>query len=99
MAKKGYVYILASDRNGTLYIGVMSDLGRREWEHRTKAQDGFTARYGVRSLVYAEALDDMQTAIAREKAMKKWRREWKIVLIEKSNPQWLDLSAEIGRNG
>ncbi|MFA6279249.1 MAG: GIY-YIG nuclease family protein [Bdellovibrionales bacterium] len=90
--KKGYVYILASDRNGTLYIGVTSDIGRREWEHRTKSQSGFTARYGVDRLVYVESFDDIATAIVREKAMKKWRRAWKIELIEKANPEWENLS-------
>ena len=91
MAKKGYVYILASGRNETLYIGVTSQMPRRDCEHKNEAHKGFTSRYKVNRLVYVEEHDDMTTAIAREKAMKKWRRAWKIELIEKANPAWDDL--------
>ncbi len=85
------VYILASKRHGTLYVGVTSDLGRRVQEHQSDALEGFTKRYGVHTLVYAEFHDTMPLAIAREKQIKKWRRAWKIRLIEESNPEWRDL--------
>ncbi|HEY4135648.1 MAG TPA: GIY-YIG nuclease family protein [Alphaproteobacteria bacterium] len=91
----GYVYILASDRNGTLYVGVTSDLVRRIHEHREDAIDGFTKRYGVKRLVHYEQYDDIQTAIQREKNLKRWIRDWKITLIERSNPDWLDLYPQI----
>jgi putative endonuclease len=86
-----YVYLLASKKYGTLYLGVTSDLVRRGYEHRTKAVEGFTARYGVDRLVWFETHDDVVTAIAREKELKKWRRNWKISLIEEQNPDWVDL--------
>ncbi len=96
MPKKGYVYILASGRNGTLYIGVTSDIGKREWEHKTKqGPKSFTARHKINKLVYCESYDDMNTAIAREKAMKKWNRAWKMKRIEKDNPEWQDISSQI----
>jgi putative endonuclease len=95
MRKYGYVYILASKSNGTLYIGVTSDIERRDWEHKTKEKEGFTARYNVNRLVYVEVHDCISDAIAREKAMKKWRRAWKIELIEEANPDWRDLSSEL----
>ena len=85
------VYILASQRNGTLYIGVTSDLVQRIWQHKNDAVEGFTEKYGVHSLVYFELLDDMLNAITREKQLKKWNRAWKLVLIEKPNPTWQDL--------
>jgi putative endonuclease len=85
------VYILASTRNGTLYIGVTSDVVRRVWEHRYVEVDGFTKQYGVYRLVYAEFHQLMAEAILREKQLKRWRRAWKIDLIEQGNPQWLDL--------
>ena len=87
----GHVYILASDRNGTLYIGVTSNLPRRVWEHREGLIAGFSKRYGVKRLVYTEAYDRIEDAIAREKAMKKWNRLWKLDLIERVNPEWADL--------
>ena len=87
----GYVYILASDRNGTLYIGVTNDLARRTWEHREGLVAGFTKRYSVKRLVYIESFDRIEDAIAREKAMKKWNRLWKLDLIERQNPNWDDL--------
>jgi putative endonuclease len=89
--KRPCVYILANRRNGTLYIGVTSDLDRRTWEHRSDAVEGFTRRYGVKMLVYAEFHETMPEAILREKQLKKWRRAWKLDLIERNNPQWRDL--------
>ncbi|MCY1271759.1 GIY-YIG catalytic domain protein [compost metagenome] len=91
MERHPFVYILASKRNGTLYIGVTADLVRRAWEHRTNAAEGFSQRYGVHQLVYYEQHVSMLEAIAREKRLKKWRREWKIDLIESFNPDWQDL--------
>ena len=89
------VYLLASRRNGTLYVGVTSALIRRVWEHKNDLAAGFTKRYQVHTLVWYEAHDTMESAISREKAIKGWRRAWKIGLIEKSNDQWRDLYAEI----
>ena len=88
------VYVLASMRNGTLYIGVTSDLPRRMFEHRNGLIEGFTKRYDVKMLVYAEFFDAMQDAIAREKRLKEWRRAWKLRLIEGANPEWHDLYDE-----
>ena len=90
-----YVYLLASDRNGTLYIGVTNDLVRRVHEHKEKVADGFSKRYGVTRLVWFETFDDPANAITREKDIKKWRRDWKLRLIERSNPQWIDLYSQI----
>ena len=89
--KQYYVYILANDRNGTLYIGVTSDLIKRIYEHRSDLVDGFTQEHQVHQLVYYEITDDINSAIAREKQLKSWNRKWKIDLIEKTNPQWEDL--------
>jgi putative endonuclease len=86
-----YVYLLARKRDGTLYLGVTNDLGRRIWEHKTKAIPGFSARYGVDRLVWYEIYERIDEAITREKALKKWRRAWKIKLIEDMNPEWRDL--------
>ena len=86
-----YVYILASRKHGTLYIGVTNDLIRRVYQHRTDAVPSFTSRYGVHLLVWFECYDDVVNAITREKELKKWRRDWKINLIEQSNPNWDDL--------
>jgi len=91
MDRQPAVYILASKRNGTLYIGVTSGLVRRVWEHRQGITGGFTQKYNVCRLVYYELFQDMPSAILREKQMKKWRRAWKIRLIEENNPQWKDL--------
>jgi putative endonuclease len=91
------VYILANRRHGTLYVGVTSDVARRVWEHRTGAVDGFTHRYDVHSLVYAEFHATMVDAILREKRIKKWRRAWKIKLIEGANPDWRDIYEDINR--
>ena len=89
------VYILASDKNGTLYTGVTSDLVRRIWEHKNGAHEGFTKKYEVHTLVWYERHETMESAISREKAVKKWERSWKIELIEKLNPEWRDLYQEI----
>jgi putative endonuclease len=89
--KQPCVYMLASQRNGTLYIGVTSDLVRRVWEHKQDFVEGFTRKYGVHVLVWYEQHEDMHTAIAREKALKEWKRAWKLELIEKMNPEWKDL--------
>jgi putative endonuclease len=86
-----YVYILASDRNGTLYVGVTSDLSRRVWEHKEGLTPGFTSKHGVVRLVWYEEYSDISDAITREKRLKRWRRAWKLRLIEAHNPQWLDL--------
>jgi putative endonuclease len=89
--KQYYVYILASKRNGTLYIGVTNNLLKRVYEHKNNLIKGFTQKYNVHNLVYYEQHNDIGKAITREKQMKKWKRQWKIELIEKSNPQWNDL--------
>ena len=89
--KTYFVYIMASKKNGTLYIGVTNDLQRRVWQHKNNVHDGFTKKYGVHRLVYFEAIPDIKGAIIREKQMKKWKRQWKINLIEKENPNWDDL--------
>ena len=86
-----YVYILASRKHGTLYIGVTSNLLGRTYQHKTGAAKGFTSRYHVHLLVWFESHDDPLSAIAREKELKKWRRDWKINLIERSDPEWVDL--------
>ncbi|SNR85571.1 MULTISPECIES: GIY-YIG nuclease family protein [unclassified Azospirillum] len=91
MSRTYHVYIMASDRNGTLYVGITSDLARRVYEHRQGAMAGFTKRYGVKRLVYLEPFDDVEHALQRERQIKKWNRNWKLELIEKTNPQWLDL--------
>jgi len=93
--KQPCVYILASQANGTLYIGVTADLVVRIYQHKQKQVEGFTKKYGVNMLVYYEMHDDMRTAIAREKAIKKWNRAWKLKLIEKNNPNWQDLYENI----
>ena len=93
--KQPSVYILASKRNGTLYIGVTSNLVQRIWQHKSDLVEGFTKKYQVHTLVYYEQHADMQAAITREKQLKKWNRAWKIELIEKANPQWRDLWTDI----
>jgi putative endonuclease len=95
MTKQPAVYILAGKRNGTLYIGVSSDLQKRTWEHKNNAIEGFTRKYGVHQLVYYELHGDMVSAITREKQMKKWNRAWKLEVIEKQNPDWKDLWNDI----
>ncbi len=91
MPKEFYVYILASKRNGTLYTGVTSNLVQRIWQHKEGFVEGFTLTYRVKRLVYFEAHDSAESAITREKQIKKWRRAWKVELIEKNNPGWKDL--------
>lgn len=85
------VYLLASRRNGTLYVGVTSNLVQRVWQHRNHLVEGFTKRYGVSRLVWFELHETMASAIRREKAIKEWKRAWKIQLIEETNPEWVDL--------
>jgi putative endonuclease len=89
--RQAYVYILASKRNGTLYIGVTSNLVKRVYEHRTQCVDGFSSKYQVHKLVYFETCQDISAAIAREKQLKQWNRLWKMRLIEQFNPEWTDL--------
>jgi putative endonuclease len=93
--KRPCVYILASERNGTLYVGVTSDLTRRIWEHKTDVAEGFTRHYRVHSLVHAEFHETMAEAILREKQVKKWNRAWKLRLIERANPTWRDLAQDL----
>ncbi len=90
-----YVYILASKKNGTLYLGVTNDIAKRVYEHKNNLVDGFTKKYSVHCLVYFEVCEDVRVAIQREKNIKKWRRRWKIELIEKNNPDWRDLYFEV----
>ncbi len=92
-----WVYILASGKHGTLYIGVTNDLVRRVYQHKNKTIKGFTSEYGVHLLVWYEGYDNPTAAIEREKELKKWRREWKVNLIEQDNPNWDDLYPEITR--
>ena len=93
--KNYYVYIMASQYNGTLYIGITSDLSKRIWQHKNKVFDGFTCEYDVDILVYFDAFDDPENAIRREKRLKKWNREWKTNLINQHNPHWEDLYDKI----
>ena len=86
-----YVYILASSRNGTLYIGVTTDLIKRIWEHKQECSDGFTKKYNVKQLVWYEQHKSIESAIKREKALKEWQRNWKLRIIEELNPEWNDL--------
>ncbi|WP_314816802.1 MULTISPECIES: GIY-YIG nuclease family protein [Sphingopyxis] len=91
MNRPGYLYLMASGRNGTTYLGVTSDLLKRVWQHRNEVVDSFTKKYGCMRLVWYQAFDDIQQARQRELQMKKWKRAWKVELIERENPQWLDL--------
>ena len=93
--KSYYVYILATDRNGTLYIGVTSNLIKRVYEHKNNLVDGFTKEHNVHKLVYFEETLDVNSAITREKQLKKWERKWKLRIIEEKNPQWEDLYFEL----
>ncbi|MDP3671782.1 MAG: GIY-YIG nuclease family protein [Telluria sp.] len=95
MEKTSYVYMLASERYGSLYIGVTSNLIRRVWEHREGVADGFTKKHGIKLLVWFEIHSDIIAAITREKQLKKWRRSWKIALIQKGNPGWRDLYQDV----
>ncbi|MFT4276249.1 MAG: GIY-YIG nuclease family protein [Rhodopseudomonas sp.] len=92
-----YVYLLASRKDGALYVGITNDLIRRAYEHRTKAVPGFTSKYNIARLVWLEIHDDPISAITREKEIKKWRRAWKVALIERDNPGWDDLFETIAR--
>lgn len=95
MEKQGYVYIMASKRNGTLYIGVTSDLPGRVWQHKEGVAEGFTKKYGCKMLVWYAVADDIASAIVREKQMKEWKRAWKLRVIEEMNPDWNDLFESI----
>jgi putative endonuclease len=90
-----YVYIMASKRNGTLYIGSTDNIGQRGWEHKQQLRPGFTAKYGVHMLVWYEVHETRESAFVRERQMKKWRRAWKLELIERGNPDWNDLYFEL----
>jgi putative endonuclease len=89
--KRGFLYIMASSRNGTIYIGSTSDLVQRVWQHRNGVVEGFTRKYGCKLLVWYEVYDDLQEARLRELQMKKWKRQWKLSTIEAMNPDWTDL--------
>ena len=93
--KSAYVYLMASGRNGTLYVGVTTDLIRRVYEHKHDLVEGFTKRYHVHHLVWFEECGDVRAAIAREKQIKKWKREWKLRLVQEFNPDWRDLYSDI----
>ena len=95
MNRQSAAYILASKRNGTLYVGVTSDLIKRVWEHKNNVVKGFTERYSVHQLVWYELHETMESAIRKEKMLKNWKRAWKLELIERSNPNWWDLYEEI----
>lgn len=90
-----YVYIMASKRNGTLYIGVTNNVARRAYEHKNGLLEGFTKKYKIDNLVYYESTENIESAIIREKQLKKWNRQWKINLIERDNPEWNDLYFEL----
>ena len=93
--KTYYVYIMASKRNGTLYVGVTNDLIRRVYEHKTNVVEGFTEKYRVHKLVYWEQSDSVESALQREKQLKRWNRQWKIALIEKENSNWQDMYEQL----
>lgn len=95
MKTSSYIYILSNKFQGTLYIGVTSNLVKRIYEHKYKAVDGFSKQYNLDTLVYYEILDNIELAITREKQLKNWHRQWKINLIEENNPQWNDLYESI----
>lgn len=95
MAKSFYVYILTNKRYGTFYIGMTANLPKRLWEHKNEVVEGFTKKHGLKNLVYYEAHENAESAIKREKRLKKWDRQWKIELIEEGNPAWHDLYENI----
>jgi len=95
LTRSYYVYLLASRRKGTVYVGVTNDLAKRVWQHKQGLVEGFTKRYGVRTLVWYEQTESIEAAIVREKQIKNWNRDWKIELIEASNPEWKDLYEQI----
>jgi putative endonuclease len=92
---QSYLYILSNQPRGTLYVGVTSDLIKRTWQHKEAFVDGFSAKYGLKTLVWYEIHEDINEAIKREKQLKKWNRIWKIEMVEKSNPDWRDLYPEL----
>ena len=94
--KTFFVYLLASGVRGTLYVGVTSDLPKRVWQHKSKSAPGLTARYGIDRLVWYEQHDNAESAIRREKQIKEWKRDWKMNLIERDNPHWIDLYPALG---
>lgn len=97
--KYGYVYLMASKHYGTIYLGVTSDLAKRVYEHKNNSMpSSFTSKHNIKNLVYYEQYEAIETAIAREKQLKNWKRDWKISLIEKNNPHWEDLYAEVAQN-
>jgi len=98
MIHKYYVYILASKIRGTLYIGITNNLQQRVFEHKAGIKKGFTQKYGINKLMYFEEFQDVSDAISREKNLKKWKRDWKIKLIEENNKKWLDLSKDWSDN-
>lgn len=91
-----WVYILATERNGTFYVGHTDDLARRVWEHRAEVRPGFTSKYGIKKLVFAEAHDTREAAKMRERRLKRWNRTWKMSLVEQRNPGWDDLYLRLG---
>jgi len=95
MSKRGYTYILASQKNGTLYIGITSELVKRIWQHKNNIADGFTRKYAVHRLVYFDVFEDISDAVSREKQLKRWHRQWKLNLIEQQNPDWRDLYPQL----
>ena len=95
MERQPCVYILASKRNGTLYTGVTTNLLKRIWEHKNNVVEGFTSQYNIHFLVWYELHETMESAIQREKNIKNWKRNWKIIMIEKTNPEWRDLYADL----
>ncbi len=97
MERVFWLYIMASKRHGTLYVGVTGDLGRRIFEHREGLVDGFTKRYAVKTLVYAESFSSIDDARSAERTIKRWRRSWKVQLIERDNPTWRDLYTDINK--
>ena len=94
-ARRFHVYIMASGRNGTLYVGMTDDLNRRVWEHQVGARQGFTKQHGVKMLVWSEPHETREAAFTRERVLKKWNRAWKLDLIEAGNPRWRDLALEL----
>ncbi len=97
LTRSYFVYLLASRRNGTLYVGVTNDLTRRVCQHKQGLVEGFTKKYGVKMLVWYEQTESIESAVLREKQIKRWNRDWKIELIRASNPQWRDLYEEIAK--
>ena len=95
LTRRYFVYLLAARRNGTLYLGVTGDLAKRVWQHKQGLVEGFSKRYGVKTLVWYEQTESIEAAIGREKQIKKWNRRWKIELIEAGNPEWKDLYEDI----